>query len=99
MNLKLSNGRKMISGCMNHGTPSSDLKCKIRLTLGYFGGVLVKTRKIEVTVSEIVAIKDATDTLRAMAGCSDDFTEDSIRMAKHVDAMLKRNNLKPRDFA
>lgn len=56
-------------------------------------------RRIKVTAHEIIAIKDAVDTLKAMVGVNDDFTSDAYRIAKHVDAMLKRNRLKPRGYS
>lgn len=59
-----------------------------------------KFRHIKVTAQEIIAIKDAVDTLSAMAGAgNDDFDDEAQRASKAVDAMLKRNKLKPRDYA
>lgn len=54
---------------------------------------------IHITAIELKAIKMATDTLSGMAGTFDeDFNAEISFIRKHVDKMLKRNGLKPRNY-
>jgi hypothetical protein len=54
--------------------------------------------KIEITKSQLEAIKLLADDCSAM--CGDSETDVSWKKAiKHIDAMLKKNGLPPRDFA
>ena len=55
--------------------------------------------KLDVTPAQIEAIKKMADNTSASIGCgNEDFDKQSTHQVKMVDAMLKRNNLPPRDF-
>ncbi|MDH5414465.1 MAG: hypothetical protein OEW87_10035 [Flavobacteriaceae bacterium] len=55
--------------------------------------------KLEVTKYQLEKMKEAIDTLSAMRGCYDmTFNEETGKQAKAFDNMLKKNNLKPRNF-
>lgn len=58
-----------------------------------------QTMKLDVTPAQLEAIKEMADNTSASVGCgNEDFDKQSTHQVKMVDAMLKRNNLPPRDF-
>ena len=54
--------------------------------------------KLDVTSARLEAIKSMADEMSAMIGSSDN-DDNWARYVKHVDNLLKRNNLPKRDFA
>lgn len=55
--------------------------------------------KIDVTETQLKAIKSLADNASSsIGGCSEEANKEMEWQVKHVDNMLKRNNLKPRDF-
>ena len=54
--------------------------------------------KIDVTPAQLKAIKDMADDMSAMIGCDAEGDYIWERLIKHVDNMLKMNDLPPRNF-
>lgn len=55
--------------------------------------------KLDVTPAQLKAIKEMADNVSSSIGCgNEEFDELSAHQVEMVDAMLKQNNLPPRDY-
>lgn len=56
--------------------------------------------KLDITPAQLKAIKEMADSVSATIGTGNpDYDNTSKQQVKMVDAMLKRNNLPPRDYS